>query len=99
MAGLDPATQPASVCERNESLSAADAGALGGRLKGGHGERYRMKEADGTASTVGTGSSRAYSCRWAPCSQDHDPGQGQLPVRKLRPLGIAILTRGAAHVL
>jgi hypothetical protein len=38
MAGLDPATQFASVCERNDSFAPADAGALGGRLKGGHGE-------------------------------------------------------------
>jgi hypothetical protein len=38
MAGLDPATQPASVSERKESSAPADAGALGGRLKGGHGE-------------------------------------------------------------
>ncbi|GEM_PF-6380727 len=38
MAGLDPATQRASVSERKESYAPADAGALGGRLKGGHGE-------------------------------------------------------------
>ena len=38
MAGLDPATQQASVNERCESFAPADAGALGGRLKGGHGE-------------------------------------------------------------
>jgi hypothetical protein len=38
MAGLGPATQPASVSERNESCAPADAGVLGGRLKGGHGE-------------------------------------------------------------
>jgi hypothetical protein len=37
MAGLDPATQQASVRERNDSVAPADAGALGGRLKGGHG--------------------------------------------------------------
>jgi hypothetical protein len=38
MAGIDPATQPASVSERKESFAPADAGALGDRLKGGHGE-------------------------------------------------------------
>ena len=38
MAGLDPATQPASVRERNGSFSRADARSLDGRLKGGHGE-------------------------------------------------------------
>ena len=38
MAGLDPATQPASVSERSDSSAPADAGALGGRLKGGHGD-------------------------------------------------------------
>jgi hypothetical protein len=37
MAGLDPAIQLASVCERNNSLARADAHALDGRLKGGHG--------------------------------------------------------------
>jgi hypothetical protein len=35
MAGLDPATQQASVSERIDS---ADASALGGRVKPGHGE-------------------------------------------------------------
>ena len=38
MAGLDPATQPASVSERKESSARTDVRALGGRLKGGHGE-------------------------------------------------------------
>jgi hypothetical protein len=38
MAGLDPATQPASGSERKDSFAPADAGALGGRLEGGHGE-------------------------------------------------------------
>jgi hypothetical protein len=38
MAGLDPATQPASISERKGFFAPADAGALGGRLKGGHGE-------------------------------------------------------------
>jgi len=36
MAGLDPATQLASVSERDGSFAPTDAGALGGRLKGGH---------------------------------------------------------------
>jgi hypothetical protein len=40
MAGLDPATQPASVCERKESYAPANAVALGGRLKGGHGDYF-----------------------------------------------------------
>ena len=34
----DPAIQPASVGERKDSFAPADAGALGGRLKGDHGE-------------------------------------------------------------
>jgi hypothetical protein len=38
MAGLDPATQLASVRERKELLCAHDVGALVDRLKGGHGE-------------------------------------------------------------
>jgi hypothetical protein len=38
MAGLDPATQQASVSERKESYATAIAVALGGRLKGGHGD-------------------------------------------------------------
>jgi hypothetical protein len=37
MAGLDPATQLASVCERKELLARKTARLLGGRLKGGHG--------------------------------------------------------------
>jgi hypothetical protein len=36
MAGLDPAAQLASVSERKDLYAPADAGALGGRLKGGH---------------------------------------------------------------
>jgi len=40
MAGLDPATQPASVSELSGSSARADARALGGRLKGGHGESF-----------------------------------------------------------
>ncbi len=39
MAGLDPATQRARVCGRKRFLSLADARWLGGRLKGGHGEK------------------------------------------------------------
>jgi hypothetical protein len=39
MAGLDPATQQASLSEREDSYAPADAGALGGRLKGVHGEK------------------------------------------------------------
>jgi hypothetical protein len=39
MAGLDPATQLASVSERQRVFfRRADARLLGGRLKGGHGE-------------------------------------------------------------
>jgi len=41
MAGLDPATQPASVSERKESFGARDA-PLGGRVKPGHGELLVM---------------------------------------------------------
>jgi hypothetical protein len=40
MAGLDPATQPASVSERE---SCAPAGALDGRLKGGHKKKSRSR--------------------------------------------------------
>jgi hypothetical protein len=43
MAGLDPATQPASVSERIDSIAPADAGALGGRLRGGHGEKLKQE--------------------------------------------------------
>ena len=38
MAGLDPATQPARVGAPNDSFAPADAGAMDGRLKGGHDE-------------------------------------------------------------
>jgi hypothetical protein len=38
MAALEAATQPASVSERKESSAPADADALGGRVKPGHGE-------------------------------------------------------------
>jgi hypothetical protein len=39
MAALEAATQPASVSERKDSLFApANAGALGGRVKPGHGD-------------------------------------------------------------
>jgi hypothetical protein len=39
MAGLDPATQQASVCERKYASARAGVWALDGRrLKGGHGE-------------------------------------------------------------
>ena len=38
MAGLDPATQPARIARRNDSLTLADAPALDGRLEGGHDE-------------------------------------------------------------
>jgi hypothetical protein len=38
MAGLDPATQPARVRVPNDFFAPADAGALGGRLEGGHDE-------------------------------------------------------------
>ena len=34
---------------------------------------------DGTTNTVEGRSSRACLRRWAPCDQDHGPGQGQLP--------------------
>src|SRR5580692_3954206 len=59
---------------------------------------FIAKSVDGTAFAVGTGSSRACRCRWAPYSQDHDPGQGQLPVSTLRPLGITNLTHEAVPV-
>ena len=38
MAALEAATQPASVSERKDSYTPADAGVLGGRVKPGHGE-------------------------------------------------------------
>src|ERR1700685_976804 len=38
MAGLDPATQPASGSERKDFIAPADAGALGGRGRAGHGD-------------------------------------------------------------
>ena len=42
MAGLDPATQLASISERKESFVRTDMRALGGRLKGGHGDFLGM---------------------------------------------------------
>jgi hypothetical protein len=39
MATLEAATQPAHVNAPNESFALADASALGGRVKPGHGEK------------------------------------------------------------
>src|SRR5438105_14778716 len=49
--------------------------------------RWEREKADGTASAVGFGSSRACKCRWAPYVRDHDPGQGQLPVSTIKAPG------------
>src|ERR1700679_1029620 len=46
-----------------------------------------VKLADGTASTVGIGSSRACMCRWAPYDRNHGSGQGQLPVSTIKAPG------------
>jgi hypothetical protein len=40
MAGLDPATQRARVCERKRVTRRADARLLDGRLNGGRGEGF-----------------------------------------------------------
>src|SRR5262249_40690866 len=49
--------------------------------------RRHREEADGTASAVGGGSSRACKCRWAPYVRGHDPRQGQLPVSTIKAPG------------
>jgi len=41
----------------------------------------------GPPSPLEYGSSRACKCRWAPYDQDHDPGQGQLPVSTIKAPG------------
>jgi hypothetical protein len=40
MAALEATTQPASVSERKDSFAPAGAGALGGRVKPGHGDGF-----------------------------------------------------------
>src|SRR5437868_1100472 len=55
-------------------------------------------KADGTASAVGFGSSRACSCRWAPYVRGHGPGQGQLPVSTIKAPGHRFPdARGSTH--
>src|SRR5438105_3336470 len=57
-------------------------------------------KADGTASAVGFGSSRACKCRWAPYVRGHGPGQGQLPVSTIKAPGHRFPdARGSTHPL
>ena len=58
-----------------------------------------FKVVDGTVIAVGVWILTGLQCRWAPYNQGHDPGQGQLPVSTIRPLGIANLTHETVSVL
>jgi len=50
-------------------------------------QAMRKQRWAGPPSPLEHGSSRACKCRWAPYDQDHDPGQGQLPVSTIKAPG------------
>ena len=103
-----PRHAPSRVGRRDPQRGTAGQGFLphgllaSGDHHGGANTHQKQKWA-GPPTPLEYGSSRACSCRWAPCVRDHDPGQEQLPMSTIKAPGYRIpdarsSTRPAANL-
>ena len=92
--GRDALREIGNLAHQIEAVLAACNSEIG---FGGHRGFWEIKWT-GPHNTVGKWILMGLQCRWAPYIRNHGPGQGQLPMRTLRPLGIAYLTHEAVPV-